>query len=133
MKKTLRLVIVFMMIAVLAISMTSCSKMLFGKYSTTTTSEFAGVVISSTTTVYEFSGKNVTYIRTTDSDLADGGTTTKSGTYEIADDVENPGSLVIAFDFEGEERVVYSFSEGENASGEAIITINGVDYKKVQD
>ncbi len=125
MKKTIRLVAVLMIVAMLAVSLTSCSKMLSGKYVSETDAGFIG----ESTEVYEFSGNKVTYTSTTDM-LGKESTTTKTGTYEIMEDNDDPEKLVIAFEFEGEDRYTRSFSEGENVDGEKIITIGGVDYKK---
>ena len=55
----------------------------------------------------------------------------KEGKYEIMEDNDDPSKLVIAFEFDGEERVTYSFSQGE-MDGEKIIKISGIEFKKVK-
>ena len=126
MKKTIRLVAVLMIVAMLAVSLTSCSKMLSGKY----VAEIEIPFLGESTVVYEFSGNKVTYTATSKGTFGSEKTETKTGTYEIMEDNDDPSKLVIAFEFEGEDRYTRSFSEGENVDGEKIITIGGVDYKK---
>lgn len=126
MKKTIRLVAVLMIVAMLAVSLTSCSKMLSGKY----VAEIEIPFLGESTVVYEFIGNKVTYTATSKGAFGSEKTETKTGTYEIMEDNDDPSKLVIAFEFEGEDRYTRSFSEGENVDGEKIITIGGVDYKK---
>lgn len=126
MKKTIRLVAVLMIVAMLAVSLTSCSKMLSGKY----VAEIEVPFLGESTVVYEFSGNKVTYTATSKGTFGTEKTETKTGTYEIMEDNDDPSKLVIAFEFEGEDRYTRSFSEGENVDGEKIITIGGIDYKK---
>lgn len=126
MKKTIRLVAVLMIVAMLAVSLTSCSKMLNGKY----VAEMEIPFLGESTVVYEFTGNKVTYTATSKGAFGSEKTETKTGTYEIMEDNDDPSKLVIAFEFEGEDRYTRSFSEGENVDGEKIITIGGVDYKK---
>ena len=126
MKKTIRLVAVLMIVAMLAVSLTSCSKMLSGKY----VAEIEIPFLGESTVVYEFIGNKVTYTATSKGAFGGEKTETKTGTYEIMEDNDDPSKLVIAFEFEGEDRYTRSFSEGENVDGEKIITIGGVDYKK---
>ncbi len=126
MKKTIRLVAVLMIVAMLAVSLTSCSKMLSGKY----VSESGIGDLVGARTVYEFKGNKVTMTITTSNIITGESTESKTGTYEIMEDNDDPDKLVIAFEFEGEDRYTRSFSEGENVDGEKIITIGGVDYKK---
>ena len=126
MKKTIRLVAVLMIVAMLAVSLTSCSKMLSGK----SVAEIEIPFLGESTVVYEFSGNKVTYTATSKGTFGSEKTETKTGTYEIMEDNDDPSKLVIAFEFEGEDRYTRSFSEGENVDGEKIITIGGVDYKK---
>ena len=126
MKKTIRLVAVLMIVAMLAVSLTSCSKMLSGKY----VSESGIGDLAGARTVYEFNGNKVTMTITTSNFITGESTESKTGTYEIMEDNDDPSKLVIAFEFEGEDRYTRSFSEGENVDGEKIITIGGIDYKK---
>ena len=128
MKKTIRLVAILMIVAMLAVSLTSCSKMLYGKY----VAEGGLGDLAGAKTVYEFIGNKVTVTTTTNNFITGEKTTTKTGTYEIMEDNDDPSKLIIAFEFEGEDRYTRSFSEGENVDGEKIITIGGVDYKKAE-
>ena len=128
MKKTIKLLSVFMIIAMITVSLSSCSKMLSGKW--VSEGDFMGLAGSKT--VLEFSGNKVTKTVTTSTIITGESTKISSGTYEILEDNKNPDALVIAFEFDGEDRYVVSFSEGENADGEKIITIGGVDFKKAK-
>lgn len=128
MKKTIRLVAVLMIVAMLAVSLTSCSKMLSGKY----VAEIEIPFLGESTVVYEFIGNKVTYTATSKGTFGTEKTETKTGTYEIMEDNDDPSKLVIAFEFEGEDRYTRSFSEGENVDGEKIITIGGIDYKQTK-
>ena len=124
MKKIVKILAVFMIISMLSVSLVSCSKMVTGKYSAT----FLGVE-----TTFEFgvlgSVTKTTVIPKTI--FTDEETVVKEGKYEIMEDNENPEKLVIAFEFEDEERVTYSFSQGE-IDGEKIIIIAGVEFSKVK-
>ena len=123
MKKTIRLLAVFIIIAMLSISLVSCSKSLTGKYR----SNIGGIE-----TTYEFGlfGK-VTKTVFIPGVLSDGQTFVTEGTYEILEDTENPNELIIALEFEGEGRETQSFSEGE-LNGEKFIRIGIIEYKKVK-
>ena len=124
MKKIVKILAVFMIISMLSVSLVSCSKMVTGKYSAT----FLGVE-----TTFEFgvlgSVTKTTVIPKTI--FTDEETVVKKGKYEIMEDNENPEKLVIAFEFEDEERVTYSFSQGA-IDGEKIIIIAGVEFSKVK-
>ena len=128
MKKTLRILAIFMIITMLSIPLVGCSKRISGKW--VTEGNFMGLAGSKT--VLEFSGKNVTKTTTTSNILTGESSKTVRGTYEILKDNENPDKLVIAFEFEGSDRYVASFSRGENADGEKIITIDGIDFKQTK-
>ena len=116
--------IILILVLALPVSLVSCSKMVTGKYSAT----FLGVE-----TTFEFgvlgSVTKTTVIPKTI--FTDEETVVKKGKYEIMEDNENPEKLVIAFEFEDEERVTYSFSQGE-IDGEKIIIIAGVEFSKVK-
>ena len=122
MKKTIKLLAVVMVIAMLTLTLVACSKMLYGKYS----SEVDWGIVKGNVT-YEFKGKNVTMTTVTGiagfekSDV-------QKGTYEIVDSTEEEGKLVIKFTF-GDNTTTYSFSEG-NVDGEKVIIINGTTFKK---
>ena len=128
MKKTIKLLAVVMVVAMLALALVSCAKTLNGKY----TSESGLGDLAGSRTVYEFTGNKVTMTVTTSTILTGESTTIKTGTYEIMEDNDDPSKLVIAFEFEGEDRYTRSFSEGENVDGEKIITIGGIDYKQTK-
>lgn len=129
MKKTARILVVVMMIAILATSLVSCSKILNGKY----TAEVDWLGVAKTTVTYEFSGKEVTKTAVTGIGSLSN-TTTDKGTYEIKEDPEDSDKLVIVFTF-GEEgnttSTTYSFSEG-TLDGEKIIIINGSQFTKTK-
>lgn len=124
MKNTIKILAVVIVIAMLAVSLVACSKILNGKY----TSEVDWGLVSGKVT-YEFSGKNVTMTTVTGiagfekSDV-------KEGTYEIVDSTEEEGKLVIKFTF-GDNTTTYSFSEG-TVDGEKVIIINGTTFKKAE-
>ena len=126
MKQTIRILAVFMIIAMLSVSLVACSKRLSGKW--VAEGDFMGIVGSKT--VLEFSGQKVTKTTTSSNFITGESSTTVEGTYEIMEDNDNPDKLVIAFEFEGQDRYTASFSEGENADGERIITIGGIDFKQ---
>jgi hypothetical protein len=126
MKKTIRILSVFMIIAILSVAFVGCSKKLSGKW----VSEGNFMGFAGSKTVLEFSGNKVTRTITTSNFITGESTTTATGTYEIMEDNDDPDKLVIAFEFEGEDRYTASFSEGKNADGEKIITIGGIDFKQ---
>ena len=126
MKKTIKLLAFFMMIAMLSVSLASCT-VLMGKYSSTT-----DILVAESTTTYEF-GILGTVTRTVVSEalFGDPETVITEGKYEIFEDAENPDQLKIAFEFEGEERAVYSFAQGTE-NGVNYIKIAGVQYNVVE-
>ena len=126
MKKTIRILAVFMIIAMLSLTLVACAKTLNGKW--VAEGDLWG--IAGAKTVLEFSGKNVTRTITTNNILTGESTTTEEGTYEIMEDNKNPNKFVIVFTFDGKRADPVSFSEGKNADGEKIITIGGVDFKQ---
>lgn len=127
MKKTIKLLAVVMVIAMLSVSLVACGKTLSGKYSAEVNWGFG-----ETTITYEFGmGGKVTKTTVTDSLFGNPETVVTEGKYEIMEDNENPDKYVIAFEFENEERVTYSYSEG-NIDGEKVIIINGSTFTKVK-
>ncbi len=124
MKKTVKILAVFMIISMLSVSLVSCSKMVTGKYSAT----FLGVETTFEFGVFGSVTKTTVIPKTI---FTDEETVVKEGKYEIMEDNEDPKKLVIAFEFEDEERVTYSFSQGE-IDGEKIIIIAGVEFSKVK-
>ena len=127
MKKTIKLLAVVMVIAMLAISLVSCAKTLNGKYSAE-----VNWGLGETTITYEFGfGGKVTKTTLTNSLFGEPKTVVVEGKYEIMEDNNNPEKYVIAFEFENEDRVTYSYSEG-NIDGEKVIIINGSTFTKVK-
>ena len=128
MKKTIKLLAFFMIVAMLAMTLASCGKILAAKYSTGLD---LGVLGSSSVT-YDFRmfGK-VTRTTSSESILTDASSTVVEGKYEITEDPENPDQLLIVFEFEGEERTVSTFTEGEE-NGVKFITIGGIRYDIVE-
>lgn len=127
MKKTIKLLAIVMVIAMLSISLVSCGKMLNGKF---TAEVDWGLYRASTT--YEFNafgGVTRTVVQKVIS--GDPETVVSEGKYEIMEDNENPDKLIIAFEFEGEDRVTYSYSEG-TIDGAKIIIINGTTFTKAE-
>lgn len=116
MKKTVRILAVFMMIAMLTLTLASCAKTLSGKY----TGSFLSIE-----TTFEFDGKNVTKTTGIGSFAK-----TVEGTYEIVKSEEDSEKYVIKFTF-GDDTTTSSFSEGE-MDGEKIIKIDGFEFKKVK-
>ena len=115
MKKTVRILAVFMIIAMLTLTLASCGKTLSGKYK----GSFLGFE-----TTFEFKGNKVTK-----TSGIGGYTKSVEGTYEIVKSEENSEKYVIKFTF-GDETTTSSFSEG-TIDGEKIIIIDGMDFKKV--
>lgn len=127
MKKTIKLVAVVMVIAMLALSLVACGKSISGKYSAE-----ANWGLGQTTYTYDFTmGGKVTRTTTTDTLFGNPETKTAEGKYEIMEDNENPDKYVIAFEFPEEDRVTYSYSEG-TIDGEKVIIINGTTFTKVK-
>ena len=127
MKKTIKLLAVVMVIAMLTLSLASCGKVLTGKYSAE-----VNWGLGETTITYEFGiGGKVTKTTVSDSLFGDPETSVAEGKYEIVEDNDNPDKLIIAFEFEGEDRVTYSYSEG-TIDGEKVIIINGSTFTKVK-
>lgn len=121
MKKTARILVVVMMIAVLATSLVSCSKILNGSWESNTLG----------TTTYTFEGKNYTktYALSVGVDISK----TEAGTYEIKEDPEDSSKLIISFttgDDSDSTTVSCSFAEGEE-NGVKYIKIDGVKYTKI--
>jgi hypothetical protein len=123
MKKTIRLVSVLMVLAMLATSLVSC-KILTGSYASTT--DFFG---TKTTVTYTFKGTEFTVVTET----VIGSLTNKtenSGKYEIKKDPENADALIIILtttteNDDGSTSTTtnqYSFAEGKE---------NGVKYIKI--
>ena len=109
MKKTVKIFALVMVVAMLALTLFACSKMINGKYK----GDFFGVE-----TTYEFKGKNVT--RTTG---VFGFEKDEEGTYKIVKNPEKDGELLIELTF-GDKTETYSFSEGKE-DGQKYIKING--------
>ena len=88
MKKTLRLVAVLMIVAMLSISLVSCAKTLNGTYKNE--NSFGQTI------TYTF--EKDTYVKKTTSNVFGAEiTTTEEGTYEIINDPDNDGALLIVF------------------------------------
>ena len=127
MKKTIKLLAVFMIISMLTLSLASCGTVLVGKYSAT-----LDLALYKETTTFEF-GLFGSVTRTTVKQFLTGDpeTTEVKGKYEIAEDQDNPDKLVIIFEFEGEERTTASFVQGEEG-GVKYIKIGGAQYTSVE-
>ena len=128
MKKTIRLLAVLMIVAILSLCLASCGKILAAKYS-------AGIdlgVLGYSNVTYNFRMFGIV-TRTTSSEsiLTDASSEVVEGKYEIVEDPENPDQLLIILEFEGEERTVSSFSEGVE-DGVEYIKIGGIKYEKVE-
>ena len=126
MKKTIRILAVLMIVAMLSVSLVSC-KVITGKYSAT-----LDLALAKSTTTYEFGlfGK-VTRTVTSGSIISDEESVVTNGKYEILENPEKPEELIIAFEFEGEERTTASFVEGVEG-GVKYIKIGGVQYNEVK-
>jgi len=125
MKKTIRLTAVVMVLAMLALSLVSCGKILNGTYSK------EGSFLVDTKESYTFKGTSYTKTSVVSLGSTDT-TTTEEGKYEIKEDPENPDQLIIVFTTTKDDTTVtnsYSFSEGEE-NGVKYIKINGVKYEK---
>ena len=125
MKKTIKLLAVVMVVAMLALALVSCAKTLNGKY----TSEVDWGIVKGKVTD-EFKGNDVT-MTTTTGIAGFEKSETETGTYEIVESEENADKLVIKFTF-GDDTTTYSYSEGE-LDGEKIIIINGTTFTKVKE
>ena len=126
MKKTVRLLAVLMIVAMLSVSLASCSNTLSGKYSST-----VDIALYKETTTYEF-GLFGSVTRTVVKEVigSDPETTETKGKYEIAEDQDDPDKLVIIFEFEGEERTTKSFVQGTEGDVK-YIKIGGVQHNLV--
>ena len=126
MKKTIKLLAVFMIIAMLSISLMSCN-VVTGKYSAE-----LDIVLFKGTVTYEFGILgSVTRTTVTKVMFGDPETVVTEGKYEIMEDPQNPENLIIAFEFEGEERTTHSYVTG--AEGDVkYIKIDGVQYNEVK-
>lgn len=125
MKRTIKLVAVVMVVAMLALALVSCAKTLSGKY----TAE-VNWYVGTTTVTYEFKGNDVK--KTTVSGIGSlSNTDVVEGTYEIVESAEDAEKLVIKFTF-GDNTETYSYSEG-TLDGEKIIIINGTTFTKVKE
>ena len=126
MKKTIKLLAVLMIISMLATSLVSCT-ILMGKYSAK-----LDLGLHEANTTYEF-GVLGTVTRTVVSEVlfGDPETVVTEGKYEILEDPNNPEQLIIAFEFEGEERTTSSFTQGTE-NGVKYIKIGGVQYNEVK-
>ena len=93
MKRTIKLVAVVMVVAMLALALVSCAKTLNGKY----TSEVDWGWVKGKVT-YEFKGNDVT-MTTTTGIAGFEKSETETGTYEIVESEENADKLVIKFTF----------------------------------
>ncbi len=125
MKKTIKLLAVVMVIAMLAISLVSCGNVLNGTYEKKTESQVLGADIT-----FEFKGKE--YTKTTVSYVAGFASDpdVEKGTYKILEDPENADNLLIVFTPEGAENgQSYSYSTG-TLNGQKIIVIGGTTYTK---
>lgn len=116
MKKTIKLLAAFMVIAMLSISLVACGNLINGKYSST-----LDIGIYETTTTYEFGlfGK-VTRTVVSQSLMGDPQTVVTEGKYEIMEDPKNPKQLVIAFEFEDEDRTTAPFVKGTEGDSKYI-------------
>lgn len=125
MKKTARILVVIMMIAILTMSLASCAKTLRGSYANTV--EAFG---TKTTTTYTFDGDKFT--KTTVVGLGTlSNTTETSGTYEIT---EEEDQLYITFTVTNDGNSTsnkVTLSEGEE-DGVKYIKIDGVKFNKVE-
>ena len=125
MKKTIKLLAVVMVVAMLALALVSCAKTLNGTYE--------GKNVLGQTVSYTFE-KN-TYVKKTITDVFGAEiTTTEEGTYEIKEDSENPDALVIIFtEIKDDKTITNSCSYAEGTENNVkYIKINGTqfNYKK---
>ena len=118
MKKSVKILAVVMLFAMLSLTLVSCTNTLSGKYSAE-----VNIGIAELTVTYEFGPfGTVTRTSVSDSIISDEDTEVTKGKYEIFEDPENPDQLLISLEFEGEEKEVSSFVKG---------TENGVDYIRI--
>ncbi len=116
MKKTVRIIAVLMMVAMLSLALVSCGNMLSGKYSAT-----FDIGIYEATTTYEFGlFGSVTKTVVQEALMGDPETTVTEGKYEIMEDPADPSQLIIAFEFDGEERTTASFVKGSEGDSQYI-------------
>lgn len=107
MKKTIKLVAIVMVVAMLALSLVSCAKTLNGTYEG---ENMIGQKVS-----YTFD-KDTFVKKTTTNVFGAEVTTTEEGTYEIKEDPENADKLVIVLTTVSDDTTVsntYSFVEGK--------------------
>ena len=124
MKKTLRLVAVLMIVAMLSISLVSCAKTLNGTYKNE--NSFGQTI------TYTF--EKDTYVKKTTSNVFGAEiTTTEEGTYEIINDPDNDGALLIVFTTVSGDSTIEtkeSFVEGKEGNVR-YIKIGGTQYNLV--
>jgi hypothetical protein len=124
MKRTIKLVAVVMVVAMLALALVSCAKTLSGTYE----ADVMGTKISYTFEKDTFVKKTTTNVFGADV------TTTEEGTYEIKEDPNNADKLVIVLTTTKDDTTVskeYSFSEGQ-LDGSKFIVIDGRNYTLVK-
>lgn len=121
---TKKIIAMVLVVAMMAIALTSCATKLSGSY--TATADVLGLAGGSTT--YKFSGSKVTIVVTA-SVLGVEKTTEFEGKYEIKD--KDDGTQTITFTFEDEDAGSYngtlSFSQDKKAK---TVSIGGVKYTK---
>ena len=126
MKKTFRILAAFMIITMLSVSLTSCTKFVFGKYENLTESQLLGDDVTYEFTLTEYTKTTVSYLAGVALEPE-----VEKGTYKIVQDPENADKSLIVFTPEGaEEGTSLSFSEG-NIDGKKVIIIGGKNYTKV--
>ncbi len=118
MKKTLSIILCFVMVVSLAFTLVSCAKTLSGSYST------GGDALRTT---YTFSGKKYTMEIKTNI-LGSINTETVTGTYEITENDDGTMEIAMTTTVNEEEKTsTYTFEEGED-----YIKIGLVKYEKVK-
>ena len=126
MKKTVRLLAVLMIVAMLSVTLVACGHSISGKYSTT-----FDIGVYEQTTTYEFGmfGK-VTRTVVTETLMGEPKTVVTEGKYEIVEDPENPEKLIMVFEFEDEDRATASFVE-DTEGDVKYIKLDGMQFNKV--
>ena len=121
MKRTIKILALFMIIALLSATLVSCAKTPMGKYSRN---------IGGIETTYEFKLFS-RVVRTTRivGESSNSSTVVKEGKYKITQDKDNPEQLLITLEFEGEGSETSTFHQGE-INNKKYIKIGNTGYVK---
>lgn len=120
MKRTIRILALFIVIAMLSTMLVGCAKTPLGKY----TRNLGGIE-----TVYEFKLFSKVVCTTRIVGESESATVVKEGKYKITQDKDNPEQLLITLEFDGEGSETSTFHQGE-INNKKYIKIGNIEYVK---